>query len=496
MGRYIRVVIALFLLAVVYLRIGGFDSEFNSAKTSFEPESAQFADSITPIGETTEPETQQDEITTRSVVRGSPPTEQTTLSVENDVAANREQAATSLATAIPSEFTAAVSGPAAPVLSSIKIGRNESFYVALQRAGLGHEIIMELVSACKPHTNLRRVKRGDVFKLETSPEGEFRSLRFDLDSGRYLELTQADGSVAADIHSFPVQRVLRGVHGVIESNLFDSLVEAGADPLLADEIADILGWNIDFFRDLRRGDEFSLLYEEFVYENRQARESHVLAIQFENQGRDYDAFVFENSFGLPSYYDGSGQSLERQFLRAPLKYTRISSGFTNRRLHPVTKQMKPHWGVDYVAPTGTPVLATADGVVIKRARNRGSGNHVGIRHGQGYESYYLHLSKFPRELKVGDRVRQGDVVGFVGSTGWATAPHLDYRIKKNGKWTNPKKLDLPPAEPIADSQREAFERERLVMLEQLLDQLGGEIVVIGDQLPRYEFSAGVISADD
>lgn len=351
--------------------------------------------------------------------------------------------------------------PLVPGLPSITdwedltIGRNESFYVALRRAGLEHAQIMAVVAACEEHTDLRRVRRGDTFLLARDEQG-LRALRFDVGSESYLIVhREGDGFQAERIH-YPIQRVVKAARGQIRTNLFDALQEEGADPSLADQMAEILGWNIDFFRDLRKGDEFVLLYAEFVHDQHSVRDPQVLAVHFRNRGHEYRAYRYQNELGLPAYYDENGQSLEKQFLRAPLKFTRISSGFSYRRLHPVTKRYRPHWGVDYVAPRGTPIFATAAGRVVEKKRDRASGNFVGIRHGNGYESFYLHLQGFARGLKVGDTVEQGEVIGFLGDTGWATAPHLDYRIKKNGKWVNPRKLDLPPAEPVGEDRLPEF----------------------------------------
>ena len=341
----------------------------------------------------------------------------------------------------------------------VTIGRNESFYVALQRNGLEHETIMDVVEAAEPHVDLRRVRRGDTFNLALY-EGQLQAVRFDIDRESFL-IVESDSvqGMRAEVARYPVDRLVRVARGEIQTNLFDALLENGADPVLADQLAEILGWNIDFFRDLRVGDSFEVLYAEYRRENQTVRDPEVLAVHFTNQGEETTAYRFENELGLPAYYDETGDSLERQFLRAPLKFSRISSNFSHRRLHPVLKRYRPHYGVDYAAPTGTPVFATSDGTIIKRTKDKGSGNFVGIRHGNGYESYYLHLSRFAKGQSVGQKVKQGDVIGYVGQTGWATAPHLDYRIKRNGKWVNPRKLDLPPADPVSDDARPAFARE-------------------------------------
>lgn len=341
----------------------------------------------------------------------------------------------------------------------ITIGRNESFYVALQRAGLDHPTIMGLVNAAQEHADLRKVRRGDVFQLSRDADtGRVTGLRFDVDAEHYLVVKAEAGENAfgAQLLDHPVQRVVKAAQGVIRTNLFDALKEAGASIVLADQLAEILGWDIDFFRDLRRDDRFVVVYAEYEHQGESVRDPQVLAVHFVNRGQEIRAYRGENEFGLPAYYKADGSSLERQFLRAPLKFTRISSGFSHKRLHPVLKRNRPHYGVDYVAATGTPVMATADAVVIKRTRDQASGNFVGLRHGNGYETYYLHLSRFASGVREGVRVKQGQVIGYVGNTGWSTAPHLDYRIKKNGTWINPQKLALPPASPVREAYREAF----------------------------------------
>jgi murein DD-endopeptidase MepM/ murein hydrolase activator NlpD len=370
----------------------------------------------------------------------------------------------------------------------VTIGRNESFYVALKRKGLDHETIMDVVEAAEPHVDLRRVRRGDTFSL-ARPDSALEALRFDIDRERYLIIQRELGSMRAEIGNYPVERVVRVARGEIQTNLFDALKLNGADPVLADQLAEILGWSIDFFRDLRVGDRYEVLYTEHRRENETVRDPQVLAVRFTNQGREYRAYRFDNELGLPAYYDETGDSLERQFLRAPLKFTRISSNFSHRRLHPVLKRYRPHYGVDYVAPTGTPIFATGDGTIIERRRDRASGNFVGIRHGNGYESYYLHLSRFVKGQRVGQKVKQGDVIGFLGSTGWATAPHLDYRIKRNGKWVNPRNLDLPPADPVSEDRRNAFEAETARLDEMITSAPDGAVDFVLARTPARTGSA-------
>lgn len=437
MPRYARLFLGLAALAAVYWQLGGFDAlNFEAFERTFEADetgesfSAELDSGLSAIGGPDDG------------LQASP-----IYAAEGFERMERIDPSDPLLAAVGSSW------------ESLTIGRNESFYVALQRVGLDHFTIMGLVKAAEQHTDLRRVRRGDVFQISRDlSSGAVKGLRFDIDAERYLVVRphQTEEGYEAQLLEHPVQRVVKAAQGVIRTNLFDALKEAGASIVLADQLAEVLGWDIDFFRDLRRDDRFVVVYAEYEHEGASVRDPEVLAVHFVNRGRELRAYRGENEFGLPAYYKADGSSLERQFLRAPLKFTRISSGFSHKRLHPVLKRNRPHYGVDYAAPTGTPVMATADAAVIRRTRDAASGNFVGLRHGNGYETYYLHLSRFANGVNVGTRVKQGQVIGYVGSTGWSTAPHLDYRIKKNGKWVNPQKLALPPASPVSDEYRDAF----------------------------------------
>jgi murein DD-endopeptidase MepM/ murein hydrolase activator NlpD len=357
---------------------------------------------------------------------------------------------------------------------TVSIGRGQSFYVAMTAAGVPHEDVMALVKACKPHTNYRRVQVGDTFQVQRNEDGELTAFLSDLDSEHFLLVTRGEEGWATEMGSYQLERTVNGVRGVITSSLFESLLEQDADAQLATQLSEILGWDIDFFRDIRKGDSYTLLYEEYTRDGERVRDGRILAASFTNQGREYSAFLYENELGFPAYYDEKGDSLEKQFLRAPLKYSRISSNFSTRRLHPVHKTYQPHYGVDYAAPTGTPVYATANGTVVARERRRGNGNYVELRHGNGYETFYLHLSRFAKGVNVGSKVKQGDLIGYVGMTGTATAPHLDYRVKHNGKWLNPRKLDLPPASPVSKERMPEYAVRRDELLLQLEQIPGAE----------------------
>ena len=247
------------------------------------------------------------------------------------------------------------------------------------------------------------------------------------------------------------------VSGRLRSSLAASIERAGASPLLAYRLAEVLQWDLDFSRDLRGGDRFEILFEEVWLDGRYDSIGDILALSYENAGRRIEAYRFGDDGG---YYDGEGRPLEKMFLRSPMKFTRITSRFSHRRFHPVLKKYRPHYGVDYGAPVGTPAMVTANGVVTFAGWNGGGGKMVKVRHPNGYLSAYLHLSRFADGIRPGTRVRQGQVIGYVGATGLASGPHLDYRVQKDGRWIDPLTIESVPAEPIPTHRMAPFEAWR------------------------------------
>jgi len=248
------------------------------------------------------------------------------------------------------------------------------------------------------------------------------------------------------------------VSGVILTNLFDTISDIGEDIELAAMLASIYEWEIDFFRDLRIGDKFDILVEKRFVNNKYAGYGKILAVDFRVAGKHKRAVYYENG-NLTGYYNPNGVAFERGFLRVPLSFTRISSRFSHSRLHPVHYEYRPHYGVDYAAPRGTPVFATAAGIIEKRERTAGNGNFVLINHNNGYRTYYLHLDRFNSILKRGSKVKRGQIIGYVGNTGISTGYHLDYRIKFKNKWLNPLKMRILPTKKISKELFAEFEEE-------------------------------------
>lgn len=249
-----------------------------------------------------------------------------------------------------------------------------------------------------------------------------------------------DGLAKVTINEYKYDMMNVLVKGTIETNLFDAMNKAGEDAELAANLASIFEWEIDFLKDLRPGDKFVVLVEKKFIKDKYAGYGKIIAADFYNQGRLIRAVYYNDGNKNKGYYNEKGESLERGFLRVPLNYSRISSRYTTSRLHPVLGYHRPHYGVDYAAPTGTPVKATASGIVKIRSYSKSNGNYIALRHPNGYETFYLHLNGFNRAIKQGHYVEQGQIIGYVGSTGYSTGPHLDYRIRQNGKWLNPLKF--------------------------------------------------------
>jgi murein DD-endopeptidase MepM/ murein hydrolase activator NlpD len=264
-----------------------------------------------------------------------------------------------------------------------------------------------------------------------------------------------------------VDKVQQLITGRINTSLWNAMTDAGANPILANDLSDIYAWSIDFFG-LQVGDSFSVVCDEEFVDTLSIGYGRIHAAYFRHANKDFYAVPFTQE-GVESYYDLEGNSLRKAFLKAPLKFSRISSRFSNSRLHPVLKIRRPHHGVDYGAPSGTPVFAIGDGKIIKASHgyNNGGGNMLKIRHNSIYETAYLHLKGFAPGISAGIYVKQGDLIGYVGSTGLSTGPHLDFRFYKNGAAIDPLKVEAPPVEPIHEANKVAFDSVKTFTLKML-----------------------------
>ena len=262
-----------------------------------------------------------------------------------------------------------------------------------------------------------------------------------------------------------IDTLLSQVAGIIESSLWESMSEAGTDPMLIHTLSEVFAWQVDFYR-VQKGDKFKVIFEKLMVDNQPVGIGKILGAYFNHFGNDYYAVYFDQGNGI-SYFDEKGQSLQKEFLRAPLRYNRISSRYSGRRFHPVLKRYKSHLGTDYAAPTGTPIRSVGDGIVEEAQYGKYNGRYVKIRHNSVYTTQYLHMSAFANGIKTGVRVRQGQIIGYVGSTGLANGPHLCFRFWKNGQQVDALKIELPPSEPISEEYKIQYEAVKEKMIHDL-----------------------------
>lgn len=335
------------------------------------------------------------------------------------------------------------------------IRRGEFFSTLMTRLGASQNDIYALDAKSRGVFDMRQIKVGYHYHAYYAL-GEPDTLAYvvyEKDNTSYVVFSLRD-SLSVQVFEKDITSVTDYVEVEIKYSLWQDIIDAGAPALLAISLADIYAWSIDFFG-LRKGDSFKAVYEKTVCDGEILDVERVLYAEFRHGGDSFRAYWFDNGTGN-YYWNEKGESMRKAFLRAPLSYTRISSGFTYSRRHPITRKVRPHTGIDYAAPVGTEVMSIGDGVVVYKGYKRAEGNMVKIKHNSVYTSAYLHLSRYGKGLNVGDRVRQGQVIGYVGSTGYSTGPHLDFRIWKNGTPINPLKMESPPAEPLAEADMPAF----------------------------------------
>ena len=349
-----------------------------------------------------------------------------------------------------------------------KVKRNEFFSSLLMRLGMDAQQAYNLSEACDSVFDVRKFRSGNSFgayyantgsaaaeQLSSAPDGYVPEyIVYEKDAMTDLVLKCSEPySVWFSERPVTVERKYAEV--TISSSLWNDMLDAGVSPLLILQLSDIYAWTVDFFA-LQKDDSFKVLYDEKQCNGKVIAVDTVRYAVFTHQDQEFPAIMFDQKDGGNIYWNDRGESMRKQFLKAPLQYSRISSGFSYARRHPITRKVQPHTGVDYAAPAGTPVQAIGDGKVTS-ARNEGAGgNTVRIRHNSVYSTAYLHLSRFAPGIRAGAMVHQGDVIGYVGSTGRSTGPHLDFRVWKNGSPINPLKMESPPAEPVREENMPAF----------------------------------------
>ena len=338
------------------------------------------------------------------------------------------------------------------------IGKGGFLRTSLQKEDFSWKEIFLLEEALKPIFDFRKCRPDDHYEV-TSASGKFKSLRYWTSPINFYLVESGDsGELVASLERVETDEVIVDAKGKIESSLYESMVKKGLTPEIVMNFADIFAWQIDFLTEPREGDVFKLIWKQYQKDGKSLLEGRILAAEYENSGKKHTAIFFKPLDGSGDYYTPEGKSLRKIFLRSPLHYRRISSYFSNRRFHPILKYYRPHLGIDYAAPIGTPVSTIGDGVVVYAGWKGGYGRFVKIRHSGSYYTTYAHLSRYGRGIKKGRRVKQGSVIGYVGSSGLSTGPHLDFRIIRNGRFVNFLRMKVPPAKSLNPKYKTSFDK--------------------------------------
>lgn len=354
--------------------------------------------------------------------------------------------------------TTAEQQPATPDTKIITAASGDTLSAIFAKAGLPASLLHELLNSSNEAKRLSRIKAGQEFEFKLSPEGRLQSLHSKLGKLESFEVTHGDNGFTFKHELAKPEARTTYARGVIDSSLFLAAKKAGVSHGLTLALSNIFAYDIDFAQDIRRGDEFELIYEEKVIDGKRVGYGNILAARFVNRGKTYTAVRYTNKQGATSYYTADGKSMRKAFIRTPVDFARISSRFNTGRRHPILNKIRAHKGVDYAAPRGTPIKAAGDGRVKLAGRKGGYGNTVIIQHGNSYQTLYAHMQGFAKGIQTGRTVKQGQIIGYIGTTGLSTGPHLHYEFQINGTHVDPLSQKLPMADPIAGTERQRFQQ--------------------------------------
>ena len=338
-------------------------------------------------------------------------------------------------------------------VSEQEVEKGDNLSVILNRLGLSGQAVQDVVDAAAGTFDVRAIRVGQKYTT-ISDSAKLLYWIYEKDLVSYFIFDFTDTLPQVTRFDRPVETHVRSLGGVINSSLFKTVLDAGATQELAVRLAGVFDWTVDFFS-IQKGDYFRVVYEEQTVEGKPYGTGKIVAAEFFSKSKSNFALLWEN--GKPNqYYNEKGESMRKRYLKAPLEYSRISSRFSSSRLHPVLKTRRPHLGTDYAAPTGTPIRSIGDGVVLEAGYRGGNGNFVKVKHNKNHATGYLHMSRIAKGIRSGVRVSQGQVIGYVGSTGLATGPHLCFRFWENGVQVNPARIQTPAADPLPQKDKEAF----------------------------------------
>lgn len=350
---------------------------------------------------------------------------------------------------------------------SHRIEKGENLSIIFDKMSLSAKDLYKITHANDLGKQFAHLKTGKTLVAKTDNDGQLIELHYPKNPIDTLIAKRQDDQFLVELISKEVENRLANAHATIHSSLFIDGKEAGLNDNLIMQLANIFAWDIDFALNLREGDQFTVVYEKHLVDGQEVDGGEIVSAEFVNQGHSYTAVRFVEADGSTGYYTPEGKSLRKAFIRTPVAFARISSRFNLRRKHPVLNRIRAHKGVDYAARTGTPVKTTGNGRIVFRGRKGGYGRTIIVKHGQKYTTLYAHLSRFKKGLKTGSRVKQGQVIGYVGKSGLVTGPHLHYEFRINGKHSNPLTVKLPNSKPIDKSLLAEFKSQTTPLLAQL-----------------------------
>lgn len=386
-------------------------------------------------------------------------TSRTTTTVPSDaILADRSQSATTAGqAALQAAASDSIQMPQPSPWTTVEVSRGQTFSTLLEGQGMPRTDWVAVLALGGDTDRLKRLQVGDKLHFRMSDDNRLEELSYEFDELRTLQIRRIEGQLEAITLTADLERRPARAHAEITSSLFASGVDAGLSNRLIMEMAEIFSYDIDFALDLRQGDRFALVYEELYKNGEKLRDGNILAAEFVNQRRHLQALRHEDSEGRGAYYNAKGESLRTAFKRTPLDFARISSPFNLNRRHPILNTIRAHRGTDYAARSGTPIRATGDGKIVFQGVKSGYGRVVIVKHGSAYETLYAHMSRFRSGLGPGKHVSQGQVIGYVGQSGLATAPHLHYEFRVNGVHKNPVTVPLPRANPLSRAQMASWQ---------------------------------------
>jgi len=348
----------------------------------------------------------------------------------------------------------------------VTVRRNETMGDIFQRLGLGASAVHEVVNLSARTQELARIFPGEQFAVQVQ-DGKLTGLQFDADESHRVVITRSKSGLQESVSTRQLETRVRYAAAEIRSSLFGAAQQADISDLMIMRLADAFNFDIDFAQDIRPGDRFSLVFEEIWRDGEKLRDGNILGASFVNGGKRFEVFRFTDSAGRTDFYGADGRSRQRAFIRTPVEFTRISSRFSLARKHPILGRMRAHRGVDYAAPTGTPIKAAGNGAVKFIGTQGGYGNVVILQHGQKYTTLYGHMSRFAKGLTRGSKVAQNQIIGFVGMSGLATGPHLHYEFHVGGQYRDPLSIDLPVADPLSGALMARFRRDVAPLVAQI-----------------------------